>query len=118
MVTGRRRQKRIDGINPINTNFLTRRTGHLRRLGKGSSPQPQSPYTLATLVATQPYGGSILFIDPRKMSIVSGPDQQSEKTAPYANGVRITDEELFHRGTYVGDDPMLKAAFAGSWLQV
>ena len=52
------------------------------------------------------------------MSIVSGPDQQSEKTAPYATGVRITDEELFHRGTYVGDDPVLKATFAGSWLQV
>jgi hypothetical protein len=49
------------------------------------------------------------------MPIVSGPNQGSEKTAPYAIGVRITDEgaELFHTGTYVGDDPVLKATFGG-----
>jgi len=49
------------------------------------------------------------------MPIVSGPNQGSEKTAPYAIGVRITDEgaELFHTGIYVGDDPVLKATFAG-----
>jgi hypothetical protein len=56
-----------------------------------------------------------LSIDDQEMSIVSWPDQESEKTAPYAIGVRITGEgaELFHTGTYVGDDPVLKATFAG-----
>jgi hypothetical protein len=59
-------------------------------------------------------------IDHQEMPIVSGPDRESEKTAPYAIGVRITDEgaEMFHPGTYVGDDPVLKATFAGSWLQI
>jgi hypothetical protein len=57
-------------------------------------------------------------IDHQKMSIVSGPDQKSEKTAPYTTGVRMTDEERFRPGTYVGDDPVLKATFAGSWLQI
>ena len=92
-------------------------------IGKGSighRPSRNSPYTLATFVATQPYGDPILSIDHQEMPIVSGPDQKSERIAPYAIGVRITDEgaELFHIGTYVGDDPVLKATFAGSWLQI
>jgi hypothetical protein len=57
-------------------------------------------------------------IDHREMSIVSVPDQESEKTARYTTGVRMTDEERFHPGTYVGDDPLLEATFAGSWLQI
>ena len=52
------------------------------------------------------------------MSIVSVPDQESEKAARYTTGVRMTDEDRFHPGTYVGDDPVLKATFAGSWLQI
>jgi hypothetical protein len=57
-------------------------------------------------------------IDHQETSIVSGPDQKSEKNAPYTTGVRITDQERFHPGTYVGDNPVLKATFAGSWLQI
>jgi len=74
----------------------------------GHRPSRNSPYTLATFVATQPYGGPLVSIDQQEI-------QKSEKTAAYAIGVRITDEgaELFHTGTYGGDDPVLKATFGG-----
>jgi hypothetical protein len=67
----------------------------LVQFGKGLNrhrPSRNSPYMLATFVATQPYGDPILSIDHQEMPIVSGPDRESEKTAPYAIGVRITDE--------------------------
>jgi len=56
----------------------------------------------------------------KKMSFISGPDQGSEETVPDGIGFRTANEgaELFHTGTYIGDEPVVKDTFAGSWLQI